>query len=385
MEASRIEVTELPTEMCESLLTHLREQATAFRFIDKEEEPPIRTLDHGIFGEGVEADLPPHPYMIRGRSGLWYHGYRCDMNICDELCHATPRLRQIFGPEDNENAASFRLVMGYAVGSNPELGGTSPDLLAQLSQALGPASRKVYSDTSISRIYSVYAIVMLPGQTVPLHLDVPEFHGIDRSACPNWLLVAAHCSGLFSSSRVRNVTAVCYPATRLAGALAVYHPKQGGVHSVTRGTSLLLDTDSHFHNSEVAGGSERSVPHLPEGSSLEVAEKKDGKVVWRVVKDGSLVEEYNEEDIRFTVSCKFHLFRSEQEADQFYTGKGAKLSADSILNGLISRLELEKKLPRGLTRRSPLHQLAPVIIKEFILPLAPTPSQMEEHWRSSRG
>ena len=132
----------------------------------------------------------------------------------------------------------------------------------------------------------------------------------------------------------------------------------------------------------MAGGSERSVPHLPEGSSLEVVEKKAGKVVWRVVKDGRLVEEHNEEDIRFTVSCKFHLFRSEQEADQFYTGKGAKLTADSILDGLvrlidktdrscflqISRLELEKKLPRGLTRKSPLHQLAPVIIKWVLSP-----------------
>ena len=85
-------------------------QATAFRFIDKEEEPPIRTLDHGIFGEGISAEVPPHPYMVRGRSGKWYHGYRCDMNTCDELCHATPQLRQIFGPEDSENAASFRLV-----------------------------------------------------------------------------------------------------------------------------------------------------------------------------------------------------------------------------------------------------------------------------------
>ena len=88
-------------------------QATAFRFIDKEEEPPIRTLDHGIFGEGIDAEIPPHPYMVRGRSGKWYHGYRCDMNICDELCHATPRLRKIFGPEDSENAASFRLVTRF--------------------------------------------------------------------------------------------------------------------------------------------------------------------------------------------------------------------------------------------------------------------------------
>jgi len=302
--------------MCETLLAHLREQATAFRFIDKEEEPPIRTLDHGIFGEGISAEVPPHPYMVRGRSGKWYHGYRCDMNTCDELCHATPQLRQIFGPEDSENAASFRLVMGYTVGSNTELLGTSPDIVAQLSEVLGPASTRVYSDTPISRIYSVYAIVMLPGQTVPLHLDVPEFYGIERSACPNWLLVAAHCSGLFSSVRVRNVTSVCYPATRHAGALAVYHPKQGGVH---------------------------------------------------------------------TISCKFHLFRSEEEADQFYSGSGDKLTAESILDGLISNLEMQKKLPSGLSRKSPLHELAPIIVKEFIVPLAPTPSQMEEHWTSSRG
>ena len=73
----------------------------------------------------------------------------------------------------------------------------------------------------------------------------------------------------------------------------------------------------------------------------------------------------------------------------------------------ISSLEQQKKLPPGLTRKSPLHQLAPVIIRwvrpspwsslitkifftiryqrEFIVPLAPTPSQMEEHWTSSRG
>merc|ERR1719239_1637064 len=216
---------------------------------------------------------------------------------------------------------------------------------------------------------------MLPGQTVPLHLDVPEFYGIERSSCPNWLLVAAHCSGLFSSLRVRNVTSVCYPATRHAGALAVYHPKQGGVHSVTAGTSLLLDTDSHFHHSEVTGGSKIPVPHLPEGSSLEMV-KKEG---------GNLVREYNEEEIRFTISCKFHLFRSEQEADQFYSGKGAKLTAESILDGLISHLDLHKKLPPGLSRESPLHQLASTIVKEFIVTLAPTPSQMEEHWSSSRG
>ena len=66
-----------------------------------------------------------------------------------------------------------------------------------------------------------------------------------------------------------------------------------------------------------------------------MVKKEGGKVVWQVVKEGNLVREYNEEEIRFTISCKFHLFRSEQEADQFYSGKGAKLTAESILDGLV--------------------------------------------------
>ena len=66
---------------------------------------------------------------------------------------------------------------------------------------------------------------------VAMHLDVPEFLGVERSGCPSWLLVAAHCSALFPHSRVRNVTAVCYPSSSDGGTLAVYHP-QGGLCQV---------------------------------------------------------------------------------------------------------------------------------------------------------
>ena len=86
---------------------------------------------------------------------------------------------------------------------------------------------------------------------------------------------------------------------------------------------------------QVAGGSEIPVPHLPEGSTLEVEEEEGGKVAWKVVKDGQLVRifvsclfmfffyflsmfslkvrRYDEEEIRFTLSAKFHLFRLEHE------------------------------------------------------------------------
>ena len=79
----------------------------------------------------------------------------------------------------------------------------------------------------------MYANLILPGQTVNLHLDVPEFIGLDRSKSPSWLLVAAHCSGLFSSFSVRNLTAVCYPLSAQGGELAVYQPGVSGTNYKT--------------------------------------------------------------------------------------------------------------------------------------------------------
>lgn len=75
---------------------------------------------------------------------------------------------------------------------------------------------------SASYVYSMYCNVLLPGHIINLHLDVPEYHGLDRSKTPTWLLVVAHCSGLFDEHRVRNVTCVFYPKTSNGGALAAY-------------------------------------------------------------------------------------------------------------------------------------------------------------------
>lgn len=46
-----------------------------------------------------------------------------------------------------------------------------------------------------SYVYSMYCNVLLPGHIINMHLDVPEYHGLDRSKTPTWLLVVAHCSG----------------------------------------------------------------------------------------------------------------------------------------------------------------------------------------------
>ena len=62
-----------------------------------------------------------------------------------------------------------------------------------------------------SEMFSVYTNLLIPGNTIKLHVDTPDFSGLDRSQCPSWLLAVAHCSNLFTDSRVRNVTCVLYP------------------------------------------------------------------------------------------------------------------------------------------------------------------------------
>ena len=81
--------------------------------------------------------------------------------------------------------------------------------------------------------------------------------------------MAAHCSGIFSPLRVRNVTSVCYPV------------KDGQLVRIF--VSFL------------------SMP------SFKV------RIFYFLSMFSLKVRKYDEEEIRFTVSAKFHLFRLEHE------------------------------------------------------------------------
>ena len=48
----------------------------------------------------------------------------------------------------------------------------------------------------------VYANLMVPGQELAVHTDVPEFRGANRKVVPQWLLVVMHHSGLFDEYRM---------------------------------------------------------------------------------------------------------------------------------------------------------------------------------------
>ena len=78
---------------------------------------------------------------------------------------------------------------------------------------------------------------------------------------------------------------------------------------------MVLDADSCFHHTAPAqdSGGHTTVPSLPPRCSLECVEGQ-----WRVVGEGGeVVASHPEEEVRFSVSCKFHVFSSKAEYDRW--------------------------------------------------------------------
>ena len=49
----------------------------------------------------------------------------------------------------------------------------------------------------MNEIFQLDILLILPGQELPMHLNVPYFWGADRNSLPHWLLVVMKNSGLF--------------------------------------------------------------------------------------------------------------------------------------------------------------------------------------------
>ena len=96
----------------------------------------------------------------------------------------------------------------------------------------------------------VFANLMVPGQELAVHTDVPEFRGCNRKVMPQWLLVAMHHSGLFETHRMPIATGVAWYHDCDGGEF-VYWPDGAAApptaHKVRFDTALVLDADSVFH------------------------------------------------------------------------------------------------------------------------------------------
>jgi hypothetical protein len=246
----------------------------------------------------------------------------------------------------------------YAYGSDERIAGISPFLQ---HPAFVEAAQKIHGRAVIEPAIA-YANLMVPGQELAVHTDVPEFRGANRKLLPQWLLVVMHHSGLFDDYRMPIATAIAWFHDCDGGALA-YWPDGADAparhHAARFNTAMVLDTDSVFHGvKEIASVAPDDLPRIRYGTTLDCI----GKRKWALHDaDGAMIEDYSWDALRFSVSWKAYCFRDEQERDAWRL-HADDLTFDAILDRLVDDLVARGRVDSDVERDA---KLGEILIDEY--------------------
>jgi hypothetical protein len=247
----------------------------------------------------------------------------------------------------------------YAYGQAARIDGIEPFLN---HEGLVRAAQQVHGRPVVEPAIA-YANVMVPGQELAVHTDVPEFRGCNRKVMPQWLLVVMHHAGLFDAWRLPIATGIAW-FHDCAGGELVYWPHgatgERRAHEVRFNTAMVLDTDSVFHGVDrISDVDEASMPRLRPGMTLEFL----GDRQW-VVRDGdgNDVAEYPWESLRFSVSWKAYCFADERERDAWREHTN-DLTVDAVLDRLVDDMHARGRVARDVERNG---DLGLALIDEYV-------------------
>ncbi len=209
--------------------------------------------------------------------------------------------------------------------------------------ALYDAARSVHGRDVVEPAI-LYLNLLVPGQELAVHIDVPEFAGAERSITPQWLLVIMRACGLFEDLRVPIATGITYFGNAPGGALRHYPDGPSGPGQRFEpgdNTAMVLDTDSRYHGVERVGSADEPAPvEIVAGATLE---QRDGR--WAMSgPDGTELRTYDNDEVRISISWKAYCFRDEAERAAFEAARGTltiaeierRLYADLRSRGLIA-------------------------------------------------
>ncbi len=222
------------------------------------------------------------------------------------------------------------------------------------------AARKIHGRPIVEPSI-VYANLLIPGQELAIHTDVPEFRGVNRRNDPQWLMVAMHHSGLFDRWRMPIATGVAWFGQPRGGEFAFY---PDGPHAPARtldvkhNTAIVLDTDSVFHGVDRVTERHAEMPAM--GPDVRLVH--EGRRRWRLEEHGELLGRYDWNDLRFSVSWKAYCYADEAER-RMVEEHSDDLGRKQVLDGLVADLRIRGRL--GDTVPSD-DELARTLIDEYI-------------------
>jgi hypothetical protein len=172
------------------------------------------------------------------------------------------------------------------------------------------AAQQVH-DAAIVAPSIVYANLLVPGQELAVHTDVPEFRGANRTVVPQWLCVVMLHSGLFDAWRRRIATGIAYFSDCAGGELAFYPDgpeAPARTIPVRHNTAIVMDTDTIFHGVDRVA-SDDPLPPLSPGMQL----RHEDRGTWCLFDSERELARYAWEEVRFSVSWKAYCYADDAE------------------------------------------------------------------------
>ena len=236
----------------------------------------------------------------------------------------------------------------YAYGDELFANGIEPFLH---HPALVDAAQQVHGRAVVEPVIA-YANVMLPGQELAVHTDVPEFRGLNRKVVPQWLLVVMHHAGLFDEWRLPIATGIGWFSGGPGGELSWWPDGPDApvrVHDGRPDTALVLDTDTVFHGVDTVGGADEPAPPVEVGATLTHASGDE----W-VLADAHdrEVRRYQWPDLRLSVSWKAYCFADDAERTAWREHRD-DLDYATVVERLVADLH-----ERGVVDADPPHDRA---------------------------
>ncbi|MEP6625406.1 MAG: hypothetical protein ABJC79_13250 [Acidimicrobiia bacterium] len=210
------------------------------------------------------------------------------------------------------------------------------------SERFGAAARAVHGRAVIEPQIA-YANLMVPGQELAVHTDVPEFRGVSRKTVPQWLLVVMHHSGRFDDWRLHIATGIAWFSDLAGGALAYWPDGPDGPlvhHPIHTNTALVLDTDSVFHGVDrVAPVAADAMPAIRPGCGLSAEGER-----WVLRSpDDAVLTDYDWSELRLSVSWKAYCFADDRARDRW-----REHSDDLTLDAILEILRADASARRGV-------------------------------------
>lgn len=247
-------------------------------------------------------------------------------------------------------------------------------------------------DSIVNEIFQLDILLMLPGQELPMHLNVPYFWGADRNNFPHWLLVVMKNSKLFEDRFIPQVQGISWLNTENLDTLSnedanlkkefvrwdgeggdfYFYPylnneektsKKEAKENIDEMKKESDKNDNKFvilkreYNSaiildgaQVIHGVDRYRPNdLPPlfASNHHYSIRFDQyRKLWYLHDfQNNFLRSYYKDDVKLKIVWNMHCFANQSQQEYFHSNKVKPLTLQEIMNTFKKDLKAKKKLP----------------------------------------